>query len=113
MYGQDSRPVKFKPVSEFPAISRDISLSVPTTINASDIEQSMRKSAAGNGDVKLSSVKFTELYEGDKIAKDRRGLIFSLTYESSKSKTLRDEEAENLHSKVCRALIEDLGVEQR
>ena len=80
---------------------------------AIQIEKLIYKTVHGKGDVVLMDVKFVELYEGNKIAKDHRGLIFSLTYQSRLATTLRDEEAEQVHREVCNALINDLGVIQR
>lgn len=104
---------KYRPVSEFPTISRDISLAVGANVTALKIEKLIRKTAYQKGDVVLTDVKFVELYEGSKIAGDRRGLIFSLTYQSRLAKTLRDEEVEKVHRGVCNALVNDLGVVQR
>ena len=88
-------------------------MAVNTNITAMEIEKLICKTVHGKGDVILMNVKFVELYEGNKIAKDRRGLIFSLTYQSRLAKTLRDGEAEQVHRKVCNALINDLRVIQR
>ena len=113
MYHQESLQSKYKPLSEFPTISRDISLAVNANITAFDVEKLIRQTAHEKRDVILADVKFIELYEGSKIAKDHRGLIFSLTYQSRLAKTLRDEEVEQVHNEVCNALTNDLGVIQR
>jgi len=113
MYYWEAVQHKYRPISEFPTISRDISLAVNTNVTALEIEKLIYKTIHGKGDVVLMDVKFVELYEGNKIAKDRRGLIFSLTYQSRLAKTLRDEEVEQVHREACNALINDLGVIQR
>jgi len=113
IYRRGGKQDKYQKVSEFPVISRDISLAVKSNISAQDIEQAIRKTANGNNDVILADVKFIELYEGKKISRDQRGLIFSLTYQSRLARTLRDEEVEAVHSKVCRFLIDELGAVQR
>jgi len=113
MYYREAVQHKYKPISEYPTINRDISLAVNTNVTALEIEKLIYKTVHGKGDVVLMDVKFVELYEGSKIAKDRRGLIFSLIYQSRLAKTLRDEEVEQIHREVCNALINDLGVIQR
>jgi len=113
IYHREAVQQKYRPISEFPTISRDISLAVNQNVTAMAIEKLICKTVHEKGDVVLADVKFVELYEGNKIAKDRRGLMFSLTYQSRLSKTLRDEEAEEVHRKVCSTLINDLGVIQR
>lgn len=113
VYKQKKPVVRYKPVSEFPAISRDISLAVQANITAHDIEEAIRKTVEGEKQVVLTDLRFIEKYEGDQIAKDQRGLIFSLTYQSCQSRTLRDEEVTEAHEKVCDVLVRDLGVIRR
>ena len=112
-YRRDAAQRKYRPVSEFPTIGRDISLAVNTNVTALAIEKCIRKAAHGKGDAVLMDVEFAELYEGNKIAGDRRGLMFSLTYQSRLAKTLRDDEVDQVHRQVLSALIDDLGVIQR
>ena len=104
---------KYQPVPEFPAIVRDISLAVKKNIMAQDVTQLIRRTARQSKDVVLSDIKFAELYEGEKIASGRRGLIFSMTYRSRLARTLRDDEVQEVHKKVCDALISELGAIQR
>ncbi len=104
---------KYEPVSEFPAIIRDISLAVPVNVLANDIEQAIRKTVKAQKQVVLADIRFVEKYEGDKIPQNHRGLIFSLTYRSRLARTLRDEEASEAHEKVCGILAKDLGVIHR
>ena len=104
---------KYKPISEFPAISRDISLAVRPNITAYDIEQAIRKTVEREKQVILTNLKFVEKYEGEKISKEQRGLVFSLTYQSRFTRTLRDEEVTEVHDKVCDVLVRDLGVIRR
>jgi phenylalanyl-tRNA synthetase beta chain len=113
LYRLKNAQVKYKQVSEFPVISRDISLAVKSDVTAQDVERTIYETAKSERHLFLSDLKFVELYEGDKIPKDHRGLIFSLTYQSRLPKTLRDEEVEQVHRKVCSALVNDLGVIQR
>jgi len=104
---------KYRPVSEYPSISRDISLAVNTDTMTLDIHDSFYRSAKVSEHVALSDVKFIELYKGKKIPKGHRGLIFSLTYRSKLGRTLRDEEVEEVHSVVCRKIIEEFGALKR
>jgi len=110
IYTQKKRHPKYKPVSEFPAVSRDISLAVGPNVTAHDIEQAVRETVEREKQVILTGLKFVEKYEGDKISKEQRGLIFSLTYQSRLARTLRDEEVTEAHEKVCGVLVRDLGV---
>ena len=113
IYVQKKQPLKYRTVSDFPSISRDISLAVQPQVTAYDIEQAIRKTVEREKQVVLADLKFVEKYEGDKISKEQIGLIFSLTYQSRFTRTLRDEEVTEAHSKVCDVLVRDLGVIRR
>ncbi|MBN1869988.1 MAG: phenylalanine--tRNA ligase subunit beta [Candidatus Omnitrophica bacterium] len=113
LYDQRESATKYAPVSEFPAISRDISLAVGLGVTAYDVEQVIRNTVKHEKQVALTGLKFVEKYEGEKISKEQRGLIFSLIYQSRLARTLRDEEAAEVHEKVCGALIKELGVVRR
>ena len=55
---------KYKPVSEFPAVSRDISLAVRPNITADDIEQAIYSAIKDEKQVVLADLRFIEKYEG-------------------------------------------------
>ena len=56
----------------------------------------------------MHDVSFLEQYLGDKIPEGRRGLVFSLTYQSP-HRTLTDEEVNKAQQRICQSLAEDLG----
>jgi len=113
IYHRERAPHGYIPVPEFPTISRDISLAAPRNVMARDIEHAIYKTVHIQKQVGLAEIKFIEKYEGDKISKECRGLIFSLTYRSLFARTLRDEEVTEVHDKVCDLLVKDLGVIRR
>jgi len=104
---------RYKPISEFPSICRDISLAVKEDVTAQAITEVIWTIASNNDHIALSDVKFIELYQGDKIPEGRRGMVFSLIYQSKKARTLRDDEVSQVHQKICDALINTLGAIQR
>jgi phenylalanyl-tRNA synthetase beta chain len=101
-------PVKFKPIPEFPSVNRDISLAVGQEISYEQIE-SICLSMGGDY---LKSVRFIEQYVGDKIQNGMRGLVFSLTYQSQRG-TLKEEEVNSIHDRICHALTTKLGAVKR
>lgn len=72
---------KYKPVSEFPAISRDISLAVKENITAFNVEEVIRKIVRSGNQVALADIKFVEQYEGKEIPPptSRPGIFFNLS----------------------------------
>jgi phenylalanyl-tRNA synthetase beta chain len=53
-----------------------------------------------------------DLYEGDKIEPDKKSVAFSLTYEDPE-RTLTDEEVVKAHTKVLKALEEQVNAQLR
>lgn len=99
---------KFRSIVEFPSVQRDISLAVKDGIKFSQIKEIAEKLGANI----LNSINFSEEYLGDKIPSGYRGLVFSLTYQSSE-RTLKEEEVNAVHEAINQALIKDLEVIKR
>ena len=98
----------YQPIAEYPAIIRDISLAVKPEISFQKICGIVKRFGAPH----LTSIKFLEEYRGDKIPQGHRGLIFSLSFQSAQ-RTLREEEINVLHDRICRALADELGAIRR
>ncbi len=95
----------FVPLCEYPAVSRDVSIAVNKDVSFDKVKAVVVK----NGTKLLSNFRFVEEYLGEKIENDKRGLMFSVTYQSS-NKTLREEDVNVIHEKVLKALVVDLDV---
>ncbi len=101
-------PKKYQPISEFPAIVRDVSLAVGPQVTYKKVEEICHH----HGGPVLRSVDFIEEYLGPKIQAGYKGLVFSCQYQSN-TKTLREEEVSRLHEGVVQALIQELGAIRR
>ena len=102
------KPLKYQPISEFPAIVRDVSLAVKKDVPYGKIEEICRKQG---GDI-LKSVHFIEQYLGDKIPSGTKGLVFSCQYQSN-TRTLREDEVSAVHERILQALTRDLAAIRR
>jgi phenylalanyl-tRNA synthetase beta chain len=102
------KPLKYQPISEFPAIVRDVSLAVKKDVPYGKVEEICRKQG---GDI-LRSVYFIEQYLGDKIQSGTKGLVFSCHYQSN-TRTLREDEVSAVHERILQALIRDLSAIRR
>jgi len=100
--------LKYQPISEFPAITRDVSVAVKKEIPYSKIEAICKQQG---GDI-LKSVQFIEQYLGDKVQAGHKALVFSLQYQSN-SRTLREDEISAVHEKIVQSLITDLSAVRR
>lgn len=103
-----NKPLKYQPISEFPAIVRDVSLAVKKEIPYKKIEEICLQQG---GDI-LRSVHFIEQYLGDKIQPGTKGLVFSCQYQSN-ARTLREDEVSAVHERILQALTRDLAAVRR
>ncbi|MFH1472994.1 MAG: phenylalanine--tRNA ligase subunit beta [bacterium] len=99
-----TEPKQFKPFSQFPFITRDIALWVPSTTDPETIEKLIRDSA---GEL------LVKLFMFDKFDKDRRTSYgFRLVFQSM-DKTLTDDEANKAMEQVTKALSANKDYEIR
>jgi phenylalanyl-tRNA synthetase beta chain len=98
----------YQPISEFPAIVRDVSLAVKKDISYKRIEEI----CAQQGGDTLKAVRFIEQYLGDKIQSGYQGVVFSCHYQSN-SRTLREDEVSALHERILQELTRELGAIRR
>ena len=87
--------VKFKEVSKFPGITKDLAFVLPKDVTSEEVINTIKQ---GCGKL-LKSVEVFDYYEGDKIEKGKKSIAYSLYFES-KEKTLTDEEVTPLFEKA-------------
>ena len=100
--------IAYTPVSRFPAITRDIALVVERSVPAATLESIIR----ANGGRLVTAVRLFDLYQGEKMAEDKKSIAFSITYQDPE-RTLTDEEVVQAHDKVVKALAEEAQAELR
>jgi phenylalanyl-tRNA synthetase beta chain len=98
----------FTPVSRYPAIQRDIALIIDQKIAASDVFKQIVKSAGSL----LVNLELFDQYHGEHVDFGKKSLAYTLTLQHS-SRTLRDEEVENVMHRVLEQLKEGLGAQLR
>jgi phenylalanyl-tRNA synthetase beta chain len=103
--GADLR--EYRPVSRFPAVTRDVALVVGQEIEAAKAEETIR---TAGGDL-VTDVLLFDLYQGERMKEGQRSLAFRITYQGA-DRTLTDAEVEAAHGKV-RAALQALGAELR
>jgi len=108
IYAESCNPKKYAPVTDFPMVTRDVSLAVKENVRF----QQIKDIALQFGGKKLVSIKFVEQYLGDKIPKGYRGVIFSLKYGSAE-RTLREDEVAMVQEKIEKELISQLEAIRR
>jgi phenylalanyl-tRNA synthetase beta chain len=99
---------RYRPVSRFPAVARDVAFLVPRPTAATRAEAIIR-GAAGDG---LESLYLFDAYEGRPLPEGQRNLAFSLTFRHGE-RTLTDGEVEEAMERIRAALREQLGARIR
>ena len=100
--------MKYKEISKFPSIKKDVAFIVDRNLDSSTIEKQIKKSA-GN---LLTNIEVFDLYMGEHVPADKKSIAYSLTFSDSK-KTLTDDEVTGIFNKVISDAEKVLGAEIR
>lgn len=103
-----TQKVKYKPVSKFPSIKRDLALVLNENVPYEAIKITAKKELKNQ----LLSMQLFDLYKGEKIAADKKSLAITFTI-GDEEKTLTDTEIEKLMTKLMSALEKEHGAEIR
>lgn len=98
---------KYEGIARFPAVTRDISMLVPRTVMAGQIENMIWQ----RGGQILETCELFDLYEGHQIKDGHKSMAYSLAFRS-KEKTLEEAEITAAMKKIMNGL-ESLGCELR
>ena len=100
--------MKYKEISKFPSIKKDIALVVDKNIESLEIAKVIKKAGGSN----LSNIEIFDVYEGKGIEKGKRSIAFSLTFSNS-DKTLTDEEINPILEKIVDMTEKEFKAELR
>ena len=98
---------KYEGIARFPAVTRDLSMVVPTDIRAAEIEKMILQ----RGGKILEDLKLFDIYEGDQVADGHKSMAYSLVFRS-KEKTLEEQEIGAAMKKILNGLS-GMGIELR
>ncbi len=93
--------VKYKGVPKFPAVTRDISLSMKKDVTAGEVEEVIRK----KGGKILESYELFDVYEGSQLLKGYKSLAYKIVFRAQ-DRTLTDDEAGKAMDKIISSLAE-------
>ena len=102
--GLSVQPKAFSSLPVYPAVVRDISITVPNAINAGAIVEKIKQS----GEKLIESVSLFDVFQGDKIQRGYKSVAVSITYRSA-SKTLTEKSVEKSHEKIVRLVTDSFG----
>jgi phenylalanyl-tRNA synthetase beta chain len=101
-------PALYAPLARFPSVVRDVSLLTDRHVSLSEMLAAIRELSLEN----LRSAQLVDVYEGANLPEGKRSVTLRLEYRAD-ARTLRDEEADEMHARVVNTLAEKFGAEQR
>lgn len=105
-YGRTNK--KYTPIPKFPAVERDIAITVPEEVEVGQIEKIIQKRAKKA----LESAKLFDVYRSEKLGVGKKSVAYSLTFRDV-NKTLNDEEINTIMNGIIVDLENNLGAELR
>jgi phenylalanyl-tRNA synthetase beta chain len=103
-----NKEIVFKEIPKFPQVQRDLSIIVDKAINYLSLEDSVTSLNLQ----KLKSVNLFDVFENEKLGKNKKSLAISFTF-SDNEKTLTDDETEKMMSKIIQVIQKDHSAEIR
>lgn len=105
----EGRPVPaYRKTSPFPAVRRDLSMTVPRGVPAADIEKAAREATSDL----LRDVRLFDVYSGEEIEGGRLGLAWTFRFRAP-DRTLTDQDVESEMSALSTALEKQFGARIR
>ncbi len=103
-----SKGVHFSEVPKFPAVRRDLALVLDRQISYQELEQLAYQTERKL----LRHVNLFDVYEGDKIGKEKKSYALSFTLQDENA-TLTDKEIEKVMERLAKAYTEKMGAQIR
>ncbi len=100
--------IRFKQIPHFPATSRDVAFIADNSLEHGKIMTTILSAKLPN----LESVELFDVFENEKIGKNKKSMAYSLTFRNPE-RTLTDKEVNAAHEKLRAKLANELSVELR
>ena len=100
--------MKFKEISKYPTISKDLALVVAKDLTSEEIAKAIKKSA-GN---LLTGIEVFDVYSGEKLGLDKKSIAFALKF-GINNRTLTDEEVNAILENIIKDMENKLKAEIR
>lgn len=100
--------MKFKEISKFPSIKKDIAFVVDNKTTSLEIETNIKKAAGSM----LESVKPFDLYIGENLGENKKSIAYSLVFSDAK-RTLTEEEVASSIEKIIEVVAKKCNAEVR
>lgn len=87
--------IKFKEISKYPIITKDLAFIMKKDVMNSDIEKIIKKA----GGRLLDDIQIFDIYTGEKISSDEKSIAYSLTFKDD-NRTLNEEEVMEVFNNI-------------
>ncbi len=87
--------IKFKEISKYPTITKDLAFIMKKDVMNSDIEKIIKKA----GGRLLDDIQIFDIYTGEKISRDEKSIAYSLTFKDE-NRTLNEEEVMEVFNNI-------------
>ncbi len=87
--------MKFKEISKFPNVKKDVAFIVDKNITSKEIEMVIKK-ASGSA---LTNIEVFDVYTGENVGENEKSIAYSLTFNNTK-RTLTEEEVMESFKKI-------------
>ena len=94
------KPIKYKEISKYPSIVRDVAFAVNKKINSKDLEDTIKKA----GGKLLTNIDVFDIYTGENVKEDEKSIAYTLTF-SDPTRTLNDDEVTAIMNKIIEDVI--------
>ncbi|HEX4519453.1 MAG TPA: phenylalanine--tRNA ligase subunit beta [Gaiellaceae bacterium] len=108
LFSASHEPVVYRDVITYPAVRQDIAVAVAEDVPAGELVAAARE-AAGE---ELREIRVFDVYRGDQVGEGRKSVAFSVAYQSAE-RTLTEEDAARLRTRILEALAARFGADQR
>jgi phenylalanyl-tRNA synthetase beta chain len=102
------KELRFKEISRFPAVERDLAFLIEKKVRYADIE----KQVASLSLKQLKSFSLFDIFESEKLGKDKQSMAMNFVFQDDE-KTLKDEEIDKLMKKISNIIETTLAAEIR
>jgi phenylalanyl-tRNA synthetase beta chain len=99
---------RYAPLPRFPSVVRDVSLLAERRAGFGE----MRRAVLSLGIEECRGVSLVDVYEGGNVPEGKRSVTLRVEYRAD-DRTLRDEEADQMHARVVAALEQEFGAQLR
>lgn len=103
-----TEPLAFRSLPRYPAVTRDLAVSLPVAVAARAVEDAVRHAA---GEL-LEEVHLFDVYGGPNLPPGRRSLAFALSFRVP-DRTLTDAEVDGVLGRVVNRLEQEFGAQLR